>query len=169
MQIKLSKAKSLLEQYIHSEGRHWKSKVRELVDDAFLAYDGRLDYLKLTWDDYGLDTIAVLLQDKLDNQFGLDETRFSDCVAGLEKLSSFVHSTYSKYEEVPELVFDEIIPDIKIEKYNAAIYEIVSKAPIRICENEKISGAAWQRRFFLRSQSWQTIIRSKCRMHRSSS
>ena len=56
MQIKLSKAKSLLEQYIHSEGRHWKSKVRELVDDAFLAYDGRLDYLKLTWDDYGLDT-----------------------------------------------------------------------------------------------------------------
>ena len=114
MQIKLSKAKSLLEQYIHSEGRHWKSKVRELVDDAFLAYDGRLDYLKLTWDDYGLDTMAVLLQDKLDNQFGVDETRFSGCVAGLEKLSSFVHSTYSKYEEVPELVFDEIISDIKI-------------------------------------------------------
>ena len=30
----------------------------------------------------------------------------------------------------------------KIEKYNAAIYEIVTKAPIRICENEKVSGAA---------------------------
>ena len=29
-----------------------------------------------------------------------------------------------------------------IEKYNAAIYEIVTKAPIRICKNEKISGAA---------------------------
>jgi len=28
------------------------------------------------------------------------------------------------------------------EKYNAAIYEIVTNAPIRICENEKISGAA---------------------------
>ena len=30
----------------------------------------------------------------------------------------------------------------EIEKYNAAIYEIVTKAPVRICENEKISGAA---------------------------
>jgi len=30
----------------------------------------------------------------------------------------------------------------EIEKYDAAIYEIVTKAPIRICENEKISGAA---------------------------
>lgn len=30
----------------------------------------------------------------------------------------------------------------EIEKYNAAIYEIVSKAPIRICDDEKISGAA---------------------------
>ena len=30
----------------------------------------------------------------------------------------------------------------EIEKYNHAIYEIVSKAPVRICENEKISGAA---------------------------
>ena len=30
----------------------------------------------------------------------------------------------------------------ELEKYNAAIYEIVSKAPVRICENEKISGAA---------------------------
>lgn len=29
-----------------------------------------------------------------------------------------------------------------LEKYNAAIYEIVTKAPIRICENELISGAA---------------------------
>lgn len=30
----------------------------------------------------------------------------------------------------------------EIEKYNAVIYEIVSQAPVRICENEKISGAA---------------------------
>ncbi len=30
----------------------------------------------------------------------------------------------------------------EIEKYNAAIYEIVTKAPIRICDNEKISGSA---------------------------
>lgn len=30
----------------------------------------------------------------------------------------------------------------EIEKYNAAIYEIVTKAPVRICENEKISGAS---------------------------
>ena len=109
MQIKLSKAKSLLEQYIHSEGRHWKAKVRSLVDDAFFAYNGQSDYLKLTWDDFGLDTIAVVLQDKLDNQLSLDETRFSDCVAGLEKLSSFVRSTYAKYEEVPELVLDEVV------------------------------------------------------------
>lgn len=30
----------------------------------------------------------------------------------------------------------------EIEKYNAAIYEIAAKAPVRICENEKISGSA---------------------------
>ena len=30
----------------------------------------------------------------------------------------------------------------EIEKYNTAIYEIVTKAPVRICEEEKISGAA---------------------------
>ena len=30
----------------------------------------------------------------------------------------------------------------EIEKYNTAIYEIVTKAPVRICEKEKISGAA---------------------------
>jgi len=30
----------------------------------------------------------------------------------------------------------------EIEKYNAAIYEIVTKAPLRICENEKVSGSA---------------------------
>ncbi len=30
----------------------------------------------------------------------------------------------------------------KLEKYNAAIHEIATKAPIRICENELISGAA---------------------------
>lgn len=30
----------------------------------------------------------------------------------------------------------------EIKKYDAAIYEIATKAPIRICENEKISGAA---------------------------
>ena len=30
----------------------------------------------------------------------------------------------------------------ELEKYNAAIYEIAIKAPLRICENEKISGAA---------------------------
>ena len=30
----------------------------------------------------------------------------------------------------------------EIEKYNAAIYEIVTKAPVRICENEKLSGSA---------------------------
>ena len=29
-----------------------------------------------------------------------------------------------------------------LEKYNAAIYEIVTKAPVRICENELLSGAA---------------------------
>lgn len=117
MQIKLSKAKSLLEQYIHSEGRHWRAKVRALVDDAFFAYDGRSDYLKLTWDDFGLDTIAVALQDKLDSQLGLDETRFSNCVSGLEKLSIFVRSTYSKYEEVPELIFDEVVSDFGKTEY----------------------------------------------------
>ncbi len=117
MQIKLSKAKSLLEQYIHSEGRHWRAKVRALVDDAFFAYDGRSDYLKLTWDDFGLDTIAVALQDKLDSQLSLDETRFSNCVSGLDKLSSFVRSTYSEYEEVPELVFDEVVSDFEKAEY----------------------------------------------------
>lgn len=30
----------------------------------------------------------------------------------------------------------------KLEKYNAAIYEIVSKAPVRICDGELLSGAA---------------------------
>ncbi len=29
-----------------------------------------------------------------------------------------------------------------LEKYNAAIYEIATKAPIRICDSERISGAA---------------------------
>lgn len=57
----------------------------------------------------------------LGHKYGLD-TRKSPAVS-LDDIENF--------EGLPEL-----------EKYNAAIYEIVTKAPIRICENEKISGSA---------------------------
>ena len=59
--------------------------------------------------------------ESLNHKYGLD-TKKTLCVS-LDHIENF--------ESKPEL-----------EKYNDAIYEIVSKAPVRICENEKISGAA---------------------------
>ena len=59
--------------------------------------------------------------ESLNHKYGLDTLKTSS--VSLDHIDNF--------ESMPE-----------IEKYNAAIYEIVSNAPIRICENEKISGAA---------------------------
>ena len=59
--------------------------------------------------------------ESLNHKYGLD-TRKTPSVS-LNHIENF--------ENMPE-----------IQKYNVAIYEIVTKAPVRICENEKLSGSA---------------------------
>lgn len=59
--------------------------------------------------------------ESLNHKYGLD-TKKTPCVT-LDHIEDFDQMT-------------------ELEKYDAAIKEIVTKAPIRICENEKISGAA---------------------------
>ena len=58
--------------------------------------------------------------ESLNHKYGLD-TKKTPCVT-LDHIEDFDQMT-------------------ELEKYDAAIKEIVTKAPIRICENEKISGA----------------------------
>ena len=59
--------------------------------------------------------------ESLNHKYGLDTL----------KTPSVSLNHIENFENMPE-----------IQKYNAAIYEIVTKAPVRICENEKLSGSA---------------------------
>jgi len=67
------------------------------------------------------DKTRQFAYESLNHKYGI-ETRKTPCVS-LDRIKGFENMT-------------------DIEKYNAAIYEISTQAPIRICENEKISGSA---------------------------
>ena len=104
MQVVLADVKLSFEKFIFSEGRHWKSKVKALVDDAFYAYDGQVDYLRKVWDDFGIDELAIQIYDKLDQESSGSQKDISNYLSALEKLSSYIRAEYLTYKDVPDLL-----------------------------------------------------------------
>lgn len=104
MQVVLADVKLSFEKFIFSEGRHWKSKVKALVDDAFYAYDGQVDYLRKVWDDFGIDDLAIQIYDKLDQESSGSQKDISNYLSALEKLSSYIRAEYLTYKDVPDLL-----------------------------------------------------------------
>ena len=104
MQVVLADVKLSFEKFIFSEGRHWKSKVKALVDDAFYAYDGQVDYLLKVWDDFGIDDLAIQIYDKLDQESSGSQKDISNYLSALEKLSSYIRAEYLTHKDVPDFL-----------------------------------------------------------------
>ena len=135
MQVVLADVKLSFEKFIFSEGRHWKSKVKALVEDAFYAYEGQLDYLRKVWDDFGLDDLAIQIYDKLNKEEGGLQKDLTNYLSALEKLSTYIHAEYHTYENVPDLLVSrEMAEDPSVDKTENRIIS-ASNLLLNYCQN----------------------------------
>lgn len=104
MQTTIHEIKQAFFNYLNSEGRRWRSKLEACVENAFLGYSGQQDYLRLAWDEFGIDAVLISVIDYLDDNKMETEKVLPEFTAAINKLSEFLHATYASYHDVPMIV-----------------------------------------------------------------